>query len=48
VMFRADYDEIPQYNEFMDGILDYNGSDDCAAIYSVASLAYYVSKKYNI
>ena len=29
-------------------ILDYNGSDDCAAIYSVASLAYYVSKKYNI
>lgn len=48
VMFRADYDEIPQYNEFMDGVLDYNGSDDCAAIYSVAALSYYVSKKYNI
>ena len=43
-MFRSDYDKIPQYNEFMDGVLDYNGSDDCAAIYSVAALSYYVSK----
>lgn len=45
VMFRSDYDEVRQYCEFMDAILDYNGEGECGAIYAVATMAYYVSKK---
>lgn len=46
VLFRSDYDEMSQYSDFMEGVLDYDGEDDCAAMYSIATLSYYVSRKY--
>ncbi len=50
VRFRADYDEIKQYNDFMNAIMDYDGSDarDCGAMYSVATLSYYAARKYSL
>ena len=46
VLFRSDYDEAPQYANFMEGVLDYDAEDDCAAMYSIAALSYYVTRKY--
>lgn len=47
VRFRSDYDEIEHYNNFMEDVMDYNGTggEHYEAMDSVAALSSYIAKK---
>lgn len=46
IFFRDDYEELGEYNEFMESIMDYNGKDNNEAINCLSALSSYVFKKH--
>lgn len=51
VRFRSDYDELEQYSDFMNGLMDYSGDnkgEEYEAMDSIAALCSYAAKKYFI
>ena len=48
IRFPGNYDSLPHFNAFIDSILDYPGTADISAMYSVCTLANYAYKKYRL
>lgn len=44
--FRGDYEELPEYAEFMESVMDYNGKDNYEAVNCLSALCAYLGRNY--
>lgn len=44
--FRGDYEALPEYAEFMESVMDYNGKDNYEAVNCLSALCAYLGRNY--
>lgn len=46
VKFRSNYEEVAEYNAFMESVMDYNGKDNYEAVNCLSALCAYLGRNY--